>query len=159
MGEALAIAERALAAGEFPVGSVMVCRGRIVARGGRQGSAAEGLNELDHAEMVALRGLYDSGPLDPVEVTVFCTMEPCLMCFGALVLHRIGRIVYAFEDPMGGGAGGDRAGLRPLYRDTPIVVQGGLRRADSLRLFKRFFGDPRNGYWRDSQLARYTIAQ
>ena len=59
MGEALAIAERALAAGEFPVGSVMVCRGRIVARGGRQGSAAEGLNELDHAEMVALRGLYD----------------------------------------------------------------------------------------------------
>ena len=83
MGEALALAERALNAGEFPVGCVMACSGRMVARGGRRGSAAEGLNELDHAEMVALRGLYASGALDPAGVTVFCTMEPCLMCVSA----------------------------------------------------------------------------
>jgi tRNA(adenine34) deaminase len=81
------------------------------------------------------------------------------MCFSALVLHRIGRIVYAFEDPMGGGADGDRTRLRPLYRDTPIVVHAGVRRADSLRLFKTFFSDPRNRYWQGSQLARYTLAQ
>jgi tRNA(adenine34) deaminase len=159
MGEALALAERALSAGEFPVGCVMACGGRVVTRGGRRGSAGEGLNELDHAEMVALRGLYASGTLDPGEVSVFCTMEPCLMCFSALVLHRIGRVVYAFEDPMGGGANGDRERLRPLYRDSPIVVQAGLRRAEALRLFKTFFSDPRNRYWRGSHLARYTLEQ
>lgn len=159
MGEALAIAERALADGEFPVGCVMTCDGRIVTRGGRQNSVGQGLNELDHAEMVALRGLYASGPLDPGNVTVFCTMEPCLMCFSALVLHRIGRTVYAFEDPMGGGASGDRTHLRPLYRDTSMIVQAGLCRQESLRLFKSFFSDPRNGYWRGSHLARYTLEQ
>jgi tRNA(adenine34) deaminase len=159
MGAALALAESALDAGEFPVGCVMVCSGRVVARGGRQGSAGDGLNELDHAEMVALRGLYASGPLDPAGVSVFCTMEPCLMCFSALVLHRIGRIVYAFEDPMGGGADGDRTRLRPLYRDAPIVVHAGVRRAESLRLFKAFFNDPCNRYWQGSQLAQYTLKQ
>jgi len=159
MGEALALAEEALAGGEFPVGCIMTVGGRVVTRGGRRGSAGGGLNELDHAEMVALRGLYTSGPLDPAAVSVFCTMEPCLMCFSALVLHRIGRIVYAFEDPMGGGASGDRTRLRPLYRDAPVVVEGGVRRADALRLFKAFFGDSRNGYWRNSHLARYTLEQ
>lgn len=159
MGEALALAERALAEGEFPVGCVMVYDGRMVSRGGRKGSAGGGLNEIDHAEMVALRGLYASGPLDPAGVTAYCTMEPCLMCFAALVLHRIGRIVYAYEDPMGGGAGANRGELRPLYRDAPITVEGGVRRAESLRLFQRFFGDPRNRYWRDSPLASYTLAQ
>lgn len=159
MGEALELAERALDAGEFPVGCVMVCSGHVVARGERRGSAGDGLNELDHAEMVALRGLYASGPLDPAGVSVFCTMEPCLMCFSALVLHRIGRIVYAYEDPMGGGASGDRGQLRPLYRDAPVVVQPGVRRAESLRLFKAFFSDPRNVYWRGSLLARHTLEQ
>ena len=159
MGEALALAERALAEGEFPVGCVMTYDARVVARGGRKGSAGGGLNEIDHAEMVALRGLYAAGPLDPEGVTVYCTMEPCLMCFAALVLHRIGRIVYAFEDPMGGGADVNRAGLRPLYRDAPISVQGGVRREESLRLFKRFFSDPRNRYWQGSPLAAYTLSQ
>jgi tRNA(adenine34) deaminase len=159
MGEALALAERALAEGEFPVGAVMVFNGRVVARGGRKGSAGGGLNEIDHAEMVALRGLYASGPLDPAGVTVYCTMEPCLMCFAALVLHRIGGVVYAFEDPMGGGAEANRGGLRPLYRDAPIRVHGGVRRTESLRLFKRFFDDPRNAYWQGSLLASYTLAQ
>ena len=159
MGEALALAEQALAEGEFPVGCVMACDGRVVSHGARRGSAAGGLNEIDHAEMVALRGLYAAGPLDPARVSVFCTMEPCLMCFSALVLHRIGRIVYAYEDPMGGGASGDRGQLRPLYRDAPVVVQPGVRRAESLRLFRAFFSDPRNGYWRGSLLARHTLEQ
>jgi tRNA(adenine34) deaminase len=159
MGEALALAERALSEGEFPVGCVMAYHGRVVARGGRKGSAGGGLNEIDHAEMVALRGLYASGPLDPTEVTVYCTMDPCLMCFAALVLHRIGRIVYAFEDPMGGGAEANRDGMRPLYRDAPITVHGGVRRAESVRLFKRFFSDPRNRYWQGSPLAAYTLSQ
>ena len=57
MGEALAEAAIALAQGEFPVGCVMVYRGRIVARASRRGTAAGGRNELDHAEMAALRQL------------------------------------------------------------------------------------------------------
>ena len=160
MGEALKEARKALARGEFPVGCVMVYRERVVARGRRKGTVDGGGNELDHAEMVALRRLAKMKlGTEAAAITAFCTMEPCLMCFSALVLHRIGRIVYAFEDPMGGGADGDRTRLRPLYRDAPIVVHAGVRRAESLRLFKAFFNDPCNRYWQGSQLAQYTLKQ
>jgi tRNA(adenine34) deaminase len=160
MGEALKEARRALARGEFPVGCVIVHQGRIVARGSRKGSHGDMGNELDHAEIVALRKLAAvSEKIDPSATVVFSTMEPCLMCFSALMLHGIGEIVYGYEDPMGGGATCDRSRLRPLYRDSRIRIRSGVRRADSLALFKAFFSDPRCSYWRASYLADYTLKQ
>ncbi len=81
------------------------------------------------------------------------------MCFAAIVLSGIGRIVYAYEDVMGGGSGLDRSGLPPLYRDAQLTVVPGVLRKDSLVLFKRFFADSGNPYWSDSLLSRYTLAQ
>ena len=81
------------------------------------------------------------------------------MCFSALMLHGIAEIVYGYEDAMGGGAHCDRSRLRPLYRNSPIRIRSGVRRAECLALFKTFFSDPRNGYWRDSYLADYTLKQ
>lgn len=160
MGEALKEARTALAQREFPVGCVLVYRHRVIARGRRKGTSDGSGNELDHAEMVALRRLAKKGlATEAAAVTAFCTMEPCLMCYGALMLHGIGAIVYAYEDAMGGGTACPRERLSPLYRDSRIIVRGGVRRKESLALFKAFFSDRANRYWNASHLAEYTLKQ
>jgi tRNA(adenine34) deaminase len=160
MTMAVDLARAALAAGDFPVGCVLADDSRVIARGRRTGTTAGMANEIDHAELNALRRLYDDAPaLDRSLLTVYCTMEPCLMCFSAIVLSGIRRIVYAYEDVMGGGTGGDRTGLPPLFRDARVTVLPGVLRADSLALFQQFFADTGNPYWADSMLSRYTLAQ
>ena len=158
MNTALELAEQALAEGEFPVGCVMVYRDRILATGSRKGTVADDRNEIDHAEMVALRNFIElKEPVNPEAVTVFCTMEPCLMCFAALILAGIGKIVYAFEDVMGGGSTCELSRLKPLYKNSPIIVVANVMRKESLKLFKAFFSNPANDYWKDSLLAEYTL--
>jgi tRNA(adenine34) deaminase len=160
MGEALSLAEDALAAGEFPVGCVFVHDNRVVARGTRVGSAGAGINEIDHAEIMALREFYrlPSAP-DPKDISAYCTLEPCLMCFAALVIAGIGRIVYAYEDAMGGGTDCQLETLSPYYRDRrPLVVPHTLRE-ESLKLFQTFFQNPETDYLKDSHLATYTLSQ
>lgn len=160
MREALRLAKTALEKGEFPVGCVLVWEGGIVAAGARTGSAGAFPNETDHAEMTALRRL-DPGipPAMRGGVTAYCSLEPCLMCFGALMIHGVGRIVYAYEDAMGGGTACDLSGLPPLYRARKVDVAAGVLRAESLSLFKAYFENPVNAYWRGSRLAEYTLKQ
>ena len=160
MRAALAEARHALLAGEFPVGCVIVHAGRIIACGARRGSRSAQPSEIDHAEMVALRQLDACHQDIPREdMVIYSTMEPCLMCFAALTLSRIGKVVYAYEDVMGGGTSCVLESLPPLYRDLRPQVQGGILRAESLSLFKTFFGGSTNTYWKGSLLERYTIHQ
>jgi len=160
MKKALALAEGALEQGEFPVGCVMVHRDRILVTGSRKGTVADNRNELDHAEMVALRNLIElKETVDHNEVTVYCTMEPCLMCYAALILAGIGKIVYAYEDVMGGGSTCELPRLKPLYKNSPIQLVGNVMRKESLKLFKAFFSRPDTHYWKDSLLAEYTLDQ
>jgi tRNA(adenine34) deaminase len=86
-------------------------------------------------------------------------MEPCLMCFGAILISGIHRIVYAYEDVMGGGTGCDLSRLPALYSGTPVEIVPHLMRDRSLALFKTFFSRPDNLYWKHSALADYTLAQ
>ena len=160
MQEALSLAEKALAAGEFPVGCVFVSENRVVARGARCGSAGTFANEIDHAEMVALRHFYDLSPgCDPRKTVAYCTLEPCLMCFGALIIAGIGRIVYAYEDVMGGGTGCRIEHLPDLYhRNRPEVVPHILREK-SLTLFQTFFNGTDATYLKNTLLADYTRRQ
>ena len=159
MAAALAEAEQALVAGEFPVGCVLVRDGVILARGHRTNSTLETVNELDHAEIVALRKLAAEYPgMDSTGITAYSTMEPCLMCYAALILNGVRTIVYAYEDVMGGGTGLDPATLAPLYRQMAVTVVPGVLRRESLALFKRFFASPDNMYWQESPLAQYTLA-
>jgi tRNA(adenine34) deaminase len=160
MKKALGRAEDALAGGEFPVGCVMVHQNKILAAGTRKGTIGGGGNEIDHAEMVALRGLLEcEDQIKSGRITVFCTMEPCLMCYGALILAGIDKIVYAYEDVMGGGTGCDLSRLKPLYRNSPITVVPHVLRTQSLKLFKTYFSNPANSYWKKSLLAEYTLQQ
>jgi tRNA(adenine34) deaminase len=160
MAEALGQAEQALTTGEFPVGCVLVSGGRVVATGAREGTLASESNETDHAEMVALRRLNRLDPVpDPRGITAFCTLEPCLMCYGALLISGIRRIVYAYEDAMGGGTRCDLSSLPPLYRNTPVSIIPRILRSQSLSLFKRYFTTCENRYLAGSLLATYTLAQ
>jgi tRNA(adenine34) deaminase len=160
MKRALELAEDALARAEFPVGCVMVHRGKILATGARKGTIGDDRNELDHAETLALRQLIDlDEPINHDDVTVFCSMEPCLMCYAALILAGIGKIVYAYEDVMGGGSTCELSRLKPLYKNSPITVIPGVMRTESLKLFQAYFSNPANKYWKNSLLAEYTLAQ
>ena len=160
MRQALNLAKEALSAGEFPVGCVMVYQGRVLATGFRAGTVGDDTNEIDHAEMVAMRRLVNSGEdIDKSEVTLFCTMEPCLMCLGAIVLSGIGEVVYAYEDIMGGGTRCDLKKLTPLYANNRISIVPNVLRKESLELFKAYFSDSDNSYWQGSLLARYTLDQ
>ena len=157
---ALELARTALAEGNFPVGCLIADGDTVIAQGRRTGTSEGVANEIDHAEINALRSLYRNAPdIDRSRLTIYCTMEPCLMCFSAILLSAIGRVVYAYEDVMGGGTGCDRSMLAPLYQDANVTVVGGLLRENSLALFQRFFADSKNSYWADSLLSRYTLGQ
>lgn len=160
MQKALEEAEKALAANDFPVGCVLVADGQVIEKAGRTNSSADITNEIDHAEVTALRRLVAREPgLDLSTVTLYSTMEPCLMCFSTFILNNVHTMVYGYEDAMGGGAHLDRTVLSPLYRDMKITVIPHILRHECLALFKKFFADPQNGYWRGSYLAEYTLNQ
>ena len=101
MEEALRSAQRALEAGEVPVGAVVVCEGRIVGRGGNRNLADR--DPTAHAEIVALREAGTALGNHRLEgCELFATIEPCAMCAGALVHARLKRLVYGADDPKAG---------------------------------------------------------
>jgi tRNA(adenine34) deaminase len=160
MEKALDRAENALAEGEFPVGCVMVYQGKILVDGSRKGTIGAAKNEIDHAEMAALRRLNKiEDNIDPGKITVFSTMEPCLMCYGALILAGVGEIVFAYEDVMGGATDCELSRLKPLYKNSAVRLVPGVLRAESLKKFKTYFSNPANSYWKQSLLAEYTLGQ
>jgi tRNA(adenine34) deaminase len=160
MAMALREAEAALAAGEFPVGCILVHDQSLLVSGRRQGTADPGMNEVDHAEMIALRRLADCDAHRGLTgIAAYITLEPCLMCLGALILNRVETVVYAYEDVMGGATRCDLTSLGPLYRQSEPVIIAHVHRTRSLRLFQTYFRRPDNQYWHDSLLARYTLDQ
>lgn len=160
MEKALDQAKMALSAGEFPVGCVMVYEDKIIVDGYRKGTTKESVNEIDHAEMLTLRRLIDlEKNKDKNKITLFCTLEPCLMCFGAILLSDIGEIVYAYEDVMGGGTGCNLSKLNPLYKNRKVSIVSNILRQESLELFKVYFANPVNTYWKGSLLAKHILNQ
>ena len=156
---ALQQAAAALEENEFPVGCVLVMDGRVVASGKRSHTFTT-VNEMDHAEIRALRAMLDADTaIDPQSITVYSTMEPCLMCFSTLLVNGVRNFVYSYEDAMGGGTNLPLEQLSALYKDLRIQITGGVLRSQSLALFKSYFTSPETSYLRDTFLAEYTINQ
>jgi tRNA(adenine34) deaminase len=139
MEEALRAAQRALEAGEVPIGAVVVCGGKIVGRGGNHN-----LTDCDptaHAEMVALRQAATSLGNHRLEgCELFATIEPCAMCAGALVHARIKRLVYGADDPKAGAIQSVMRVLNHPSVNHRMEVQAGVlagRCADVLQSFFR----------------------
>ncbi len=162
MKYAIKEADKAFKIGEFPVGCVIVQDGQIIATGARKGTSnnMKRPSEIDHAEIRALKNIEITDiniKLD--QAVLFCTMEPCLMCFAAIILSGIKNIVYAYEDVMGGGTSCDLNLLPPLYKNSNINLVSGVLRNKSLEYFKMFFSKKKNLYWKNSLLEQYTLKQ
>src|SRR5258707_8691696 len=101
MEESLRCAQRALEAGDVPVGAVVVCQGRVVGRGWNRNLIDH--DATAHAEIVALREAgRNLGNPRLIDCELFATIEPCAMCAGAAVLARVRRLVYGADDPKAG---------------------------------------------------------
>ncbi len=155
MQRALALAAEAAAAGEVPVGAVIVCRDHTgddtgLVGGGAAGGERElavGVNTRErdadpcgHAEVNALRAAAAArGHWRLDGCTLYVTLEPCAMCAGALVLARIDRVVYAAADPKGGFCGtlGDLSAWPGL--NHRFVVTGGVCRDEAAAQLRGFF--------------------
>lgn len=156
MGRALTLAEEALKEGEFPVGCVIGLHNDIVAQSRRKGSTGKFPSEILHAEILAIRELEEKIPPEKRRAyTLYSTMEPCLMCYAAILIAGIGRIVWAYEDVMGGGT--SVIPPSPLYVDRKPEILPRFRREESLALFRRYFEDPGTAYRKESLLARHTL--
>ncbi len=102
MGIALDHAKTALLNNEFPVGCVITHEDDLLVSSARKGTMGIDANEVDHAEMLALREFsHMKKKIDLQKTTIFTTLEPCLMCFSAILLSGIETIVFAYEDIMG----------------------------------------------------------
>ena len=139
MAQALREANKAYAAGEVPVGAVVVREGRIIARAWNQ---VETLRDATaHAEMLALTAAQQSvGDWRLEGCTLYVTKEPCPMCAGAIVHCRPDRVVFGCPDAKAGAAGG---WINLLDSNPPLnhrcEVRAGLMQTECLELLQRFF--------------------
>lgn len=138
MKRALELAKGAEARGEVPVGALIVKDGKLVSKGINRRESLH--TPLGHAELIALhRASQKLGAWRLTGCTLYVTLEPCIMCSGALVQARVDRIVFGALDPKGGGT-------RSLYQicEDPrlnhcIEVTGEILAEESAQLLKDFF--------------------
>lgn len=137
MKMALAEAEQAYAEGEVPVGAVVVCRGRVIARAH---NLTETLTDVTaHAEMQAVTAAANHlGGKYLNECVLYVTVEPCVMCAGALGWAQLGRLVYGAADEK---RGYNRYAPQALHPKVEVVV--GVMAEECAELMKRFFSERR----------------
>ncbi len=138
MREALGEAEAAFAAGEVPVGAVVVLDGRVVGRG-RNRTAQSG-QPFEHAEVMALWQAVETVGAHALEqAVVYSTIEPCVMCIGAVLLARVPRVVFGAREPRTGACESVLSipnEPRLLHR---VAVVGGVEEDQCRALMQRFF--------------------
>ena len=142
MGEALRQAARAFAAGETPVGAVIVRQGRIIARAFNQ---VETLKDATaHAEMLALTQAEEAvGDWRLSGATLYATKEPCPMCAGAMIHVRLDRVVFGAADSKAGAAGSALNLLQFPGLNHRCQITSGVRDAECRELLRNFFAQRR----------------
>ncbi|MFN8527765.1 MAG: tRNA adenosine(34) deaminase TadA [Anaerolineae bacterium] len=139
---ALIEAEKALASHDVPIGAVAVYQGTVIGTGYNRREADH--DPTAHAEMLAIRqAAAHLGHWRLDGVTLYCTLEPCTMCGGAMVLARLPRLVYAAIDPKAGAAGSIMDVCRHDKLNHRIDVQGGLLADEAGDLIRAFFRSKR----------------
>ena len=142
MREALALARQASEAGEVPVGAVVVKGGAVIGRGHNR--PVSGRDPTAHAEVVALRDAAERvGNYRLGDCELYVTLEPCVMCAGAIMHARISRVVYGAADPKSGACGS----VVNLFADSRLnhhaTVVGGVLTDAAGKLLQDFFSERR----------------
>lgn len=141
---ALAEARSAAAAGEVPVGAVVVGPGGEVTRA--RNLIREARDPTGHAEMLALRAAAAAvGDARLPDLTLYVTLEPCAMCAGAIVLARIERLVFGAWDPKAGMCGSLENLVRDPRLNHRVEVVGGVRASECGAVLRDFFRERRAG--------------
>ncbi len=138
MRQALEQANRAAELGEVPVGAVAVRDGMIIGTGFNRKESDQ--DPSAHAEMLALRrAAAYLGNWRLIGVTLYCTLEPCPMCAGAMIQARLERLVYGAPDTRFGADGSVIEVLSEPAFNHHVVVERGVLAAESAELMQRFF--------------------
>jgi len=138
MGLAIAEAHLAAAQGEVPVGAVLLVSGAAVAKARNAMVGAK--DATQHAEMRVLKaGAYAVGDTRLGQATLYVTLEPCAMCAGAIVLSRVGRVVFGAFDDKAGMAGSVHDLLRNPRLNHQPEVRGGVRAGECGAMLEEFF--------------------
>ncbi len=142
MREALTLARQAAEAGEVPVGAVVVRDGAVVGRGHNR--PVSGRDPTAHAEVVALRDAAERvGNYRLADCDLYVTLEPCVMCVGAIMHARISRVVYGAADPKSGACGS----VVNLFADSRLnhhaTLVGGVMADGAGKLLQDFFSERR----------------
>ena len=135
---ALAEADKALASHDVPIGAVAIYKGEVIGSGYNRREADH--DPTAHAEMIAIReAAKHLGHWRLDGVTLYCTLEPCAMCAGAMVLARLPRLVYAAIDPKAGAGGSIMDVLRHPRLNHRVDVSGGLLADEANQQLQNFF--------------------
>jgi tRNA(adenine34) deaminase len=138
MTEALKLAQRAYVAGEVPIGAVVVVEGQVVGRGYNQSLRKS--DPTAHAEILALRqAARKAGNYRLTSATLYCTLEPCAMCAGALVWARVERLVYGARDRKAGAIDSHLGLAQAGFLNHQFEVLSGVMETESATLLQRFF--------------------
>lgn len=142
MHQALVEAEAALASDDVPIGAVVVCEGEIVGRGRNQRELLQ--DPTAHAEMIALTAAAEALKCwQLVGCTVYVTLEPCVMCAGALVNARVDRVVFGADDPKAGACGSVYNVVEDRRLNHRLRVTSGVLADPCADLLRRFFAGKR----------------
>jgi len=138
MGQALQMAHKAEAAGEVPVGAVLVKDNQIIAEGWNQPITS--FDATSHAEIMALRAAGKKlNNYRLIDTTMYVTLEPCSMCVGAMIHARVSKVVYAAAEPRTGALGGAFNLLEANQHNHIFVVESGVLAKESKALIQNFF--------------------
>jgi tRNA(adenine34) deaminase len=142
MAMALEEARRGLAAGEVPIGAVLVIDGRVAARAFNQPISTS--DPTAHAEMLVLRQAGKAAAnYRLTDATIYVTLEPCLMCVGALVHARVREVVYGAPEPKSGALVSAVRGLELPGLNHRFAVTDGVMEEECRRIIQVFFKDKR----------------
>ena len=138
MEEALIEAKKALKKGEVPVGAVVVLEENVIGRGYNQSITKN--DPTAHAEIMALRdAAMNLKNYRLKDTLVYTTLEPCLMCAGALVHARIKKLIYSASDPKSGVIESNGNLMQSAFLNHKIIYEGGILKEESSEILKNFF--------------------
>jgi tRNA(Arg) A34 adenosine deaminase TadA len=138
MREALALAHEAAAAGEVPVGAVVISAGEVIGRGCNRPISSH--DPTAHAEIVALRdAAARAGNYRLPGAVLYVTLEPCLMCVGALMHARVATVVYGSTEPRTGAMESTQRAHEHAALHHSVTVVSGVLAAESRQLLQAFF--------------------
>lgn len=138
MQKAIELAHKAEAAGEVPVGAVLIKDNQLIAEGWNQPIISH--DATSHAEIMAMRAAGKKlNNYRLIDTTLYVTLEPCSMCVGAMIHARVAKVVYGAAEPRTGALGGAFNLLKANQHNHSFEVVSGVLAEESKNLLQRFF--------------------